>query len=171
MRDCFEYVRTKGGTTIKSDARSASGNPPRPQPAPAPATGHGRCGRQSMNGENTPEGAQFEVAVWHQDRQSANVVLSGELDLGSAPKLRDCLAELARAGVINLVMDLANLTFLDSTGISLFVTNFKRSTASGGSFAVRNAPTQAMRVLEITGLVELLSVSALDSTETNCDDG
>ena len=102
---------------------------------------------------------QFDVAVWHRDDQSATVVLSGELDLGSAPILRECLAELANVGTINLEIDLANLTFLDSTGISLLVTDFKRSTALGGSFMVRNVSPQAMRVLEISGLVELLSVT------------
>ena len=82
---------------------------------------------------------------------------------GFVPKLRDCLAELANVGVINLVIDLTNLDFVDSTGISLFVTDFKRSTASGGSFVICNAPPQAMRVFEITGLNELLSVSPLEA--------
>ena len=117
-----------------------------------------------MNGSDGPKNAQFEVSVWHQDCQSASVELSGELDLGSAPKLWDCLAELAKARVINLVIDLANLTFLDSAGISLFVTAFRRSRISGGSFAVRNAPLRAIRIFEITGLVDLLSVTALESS-------
>ena len=115
-----------------------------------------------MDVPNNSGGRPFEVAVWQRDSQSVSLVLSGELDLGSAPKLRNCLAELANAGVINLVLDLANLTFLDSTGISLFVTNFKRSSACGGLFVIRNAPPQAMRVLELTGLVELLSVTPLE---------
>jgi anti-sigma B factor antagonist len=110
-------------------------------------------------------GTSFDVAVWQQDCQSAIVVLRGELDLNSAPKLRGCLAELVNAGVINLVFDLAYLTFLDSTGISLFVITFKRSTTSGGSVLVRNAPPHAMRIFEITGLVELLSVSPLELSE------
>jgi anti-sigma B factor antagonist len=113
-----------------------------------------------MKRPDIPVNNQFDVTVWHQDRQSVSVVLSGELDLCSAPKFRNCLAELANTGVINMVIDLANLTFLDSVGISLLVTGFKRSTRSGGSFTICNAPPHAMRVLELTGLVDLLTVSA-----------
>jgi anti-sigma B factor antagonist len=122
-----------------------------------------------MSRSGHPTNTQFGVSVWHQDRQTVSVVLSGELDLSSAPQLRDCLAELANAGVINLVIDLANLMFLDSTGISLLVTDFKRATASGGSFAVRNASPEVMRVFDITGLVELLSVTAIEPSADTSD--
>ena len=118
--------------------------------------------RVAMNTSGSTD-TELAIAVSQRDPQGATVALSGELDLGSAPKLRDCLAELANVGVINLEIDLTHLDFVDSTGISLFVTDFKRSTASGGSFVVRNAPPQAMRVFEITGLIELLSVSPLEA--------
>jgi anti-sigma B factor antagonist len=119
-------------------------------------------GKRAMDVTENAEHSPFEVAIWQQDRQSVHVVLSGELDLASAPKLRECLAGLAGAGVINLVIDLANLTFLDSTGISLLVTDFKRASTSGGSFIVRNAAPQPMKIFEISGLVDLLSVTPLE---------
>jgi anti-sigma B factor antagonist len=115
-----------------------------------------------MDVTDNTETSLFEMAIWHESHQSVHVVLSGELDLSSAPKLRACLAELASAGVIHIVIDLANVTFIDSTGISLLVTDLKRSSASGGSLVVRNATPQAMRVFQITGLVDLLSVTALE---------
>jgi anti-sigma B factor antagonist len=115
---------------------------------------------ESISATNLP----FEVVTSKRGRQDVTLSLSGELDLGSAPKLRECLAELAHSGVINMEIDLTNLTFLDSTGISLLVTAYKKSTDSGGSFIVCNAPPQSMRVLEITGLIDLLSVTALETS-------
>jgi anti-sigma B factor antagonist len=115
-------------------------------------------------GHDNAEIPQFEVLALRRNPQSASIALHGELDLGSAPILLDCLAELASSGVINFDFDLANLTFLDSSGISILVTDFKRSSASGGSFVVRNTPPQAMRVFEITGLVDLLSVTPLEES-------
>lgn len=118
----------------------------------------------AVKSEDHTDTVPFQVAVRQRDSQSALIVLSGELDLASAPKLRDCLAELAGVGIRNIETDLTNLTFLDSTGISLLVTEFKRTSSLGGSFTVTNVPAQAMKVLEITGLVELLAVRPLEES-------
>jgi anti-sigma B factor antagonist len=107
---------------------------------------------------SSPEG-HFELAVWRREGQSATVVLDGELDLASAPQLQACLAELTANGVKHVVVDLANLRFIDSTGIGVLVSDFKRLSEVGGSMAVRNAGPRAYRVFEMTGLVELLSVT------------
>jgi anti-sigma B factor antagonist len=103
------------------------------------------------------------VTVWERDPQSVTIVLGGELDLGSAPKLRQCLSELADAGVINLVLDLADLTFLDASGLSLFVMHSWQSAAAGGSFVICNVRPRVMKVFEITDLVDRLSVSSVDA--------
>lgn len=102
---------------------------------------------------------QFQVAVWQTDRQRVRVVLTGELDLFSAPELEECLSQLARCGVIHLEMDLANLDFIGSTGLNLLLAELKRAQAAGGSLIVRNASERAWKVFEISGLVEPLSVT------------
>jgi anti-sigma B factor antagonist len=113
-----------------------------------------------MTGAHEP-GSDFQLAIWQRDSQSVTVVLSGELDLASAPKLRSGLADLVANGIRHVIVDLANLRFIDSTGIGILVTDLKRLVAEGGSMAVRNVGPRAYRVFEVTGLVELLSVTPL----------
>jgi anti-sigma B factor antagonist len=102
---------------------------------------------------------QFQVAVWQRDRQRVTVVLTGELDLFTAPELEECLSQLVRCGVIHFEIDLANLDFIASTGLNLLLAERKRAQASGGSLIVRNASERAWKVFEISGLVEPLSVT------------
>jgi anti-sigma B factor antagonist len=104
----------------------------------------------------------FELAVLQRGRQGASVMLSGEIDLASAPELQHCLAWLVSFGVVQIVLDLTNVTFLGSTGISVFVMALKRTEQAGGSLIVSNASPAAFRIFEITGLVDLLSVSGVE---------
>jgi anti-sigma B factor antagonist len=99
----------------------------------------------------------FGVAVT-QTEAHAVVALSGELDLNSAPALRDCLAGLAEGGTTEIVLDLSDLDFVDSTGLSVLVMDFHRTRAAGGSTVMRNPSPTVMRVLEITGLAPIFSV-------------
>jgi anti-anti-sigma factor len=91
-------------------------------------------------------------------------LLTGELDLASAPQLQDCLGWLASNGLLHVVLDLANVTFINSTGISVFVTALKRMEPAGGSLIIRNASSAAFRLFEITGLVDFLSVRGIEKT-------
>jgi anti-sigma B factor antagonist len=117
-----------------------------------------------MTLQEAPRPEPFEVAVWQRDRHSVTMVLSGELDLSSAPKLRECLAELAALDVIHMVIDLANLRFIDSTGVSVLVADLKRVSAAGGSLSVRNANPMAVRIFDTTGLTGILSVTAAEGS-------
>jgi anti-sigma B factor antagonist len=103
----------------------------------------------------------FELAILQRGRRDASVVLSGELDLASAPELEECLAWLELAGIVNIVLDLTNLTFIESTGISVVVLARKRADEAGGSLIVRNASAQVHKSFEITGLVDDLSVTGV----------
>jgi anti-sigma B factor antagonist len=111
--------------------------------------------------EPTDTESGFQLAVWQRDRQSVTVVLTGELDLATAPKLRSALADLAGGGIVHVIVDVANLGFIDSTGIGILVADFKRLTSNGGSLAVRNAGARIYRIFEMTGLIDLLAVTPL----------
>lgn len=101
----------------------------------------------------------FELAVWRKDARRAVVLLRGELDLASAPTLRNCLAELTGSGVTSVEVDLANLSYIDSIGISVLVTYLNRMKAVSGTLVLRNANTATLRVFEMTGLSSFLSVT------------
>ncbi len=87
------------------------------------------------------------------------VHLQGELDLGTAPQLRDELARLAADGARFVTVDMKDLAFIDSTGLSVLITGLKRLRQQGGDMALRSPTPSTRKVLEITGLTEVFSIS------------
>ena len=58
----------------------------------------------------------------------------GELDLSTAPRLREMLVELAGNGTVDVTLDLAEMSFIDSTGVSVLVSGFKRLREMAGTW-------------------------------------
>jgi anti-sigma B factor antagonist len=92
------------------------------------------------------------------DRGRLVVSAYGELDFVSCGELEETLTRLIRAGD-EVVLDVAAVPFVDSTGIAALVTAARRAREAGSSFRVTNPQPQAMRMFELTGVAELLGVS------------
>ncbi|MGH9072207.1 MAG: STAS domain-containing protein [Acidimicrobiales bacterium] len=88
------------------------------------------------------------------------VGLSGELDLYSAPRLRDRLDELVVEGWAIIVVDLDQLAFMDSSGISVLVNSAKRARASGGELRLVCTQARLIKLFEITGLISSFAIFA-----------
>ena len=86
------------------------------------------------------------------------VILNGEMDTHSARTVTDRLNDAVGDRTPSLVVDATDLQFLDSSGISELLRLRQRAVDGGGEFRVRSASTSVRRVLEITGLMELLGV-------------
>lgn len=84
------------------------------------------------------------------------VALSGELDVASSPGLSDELVELIDAGATELVIDLANLAFIDSTGLSAILRANRK--LEKGHLVLREPTPMVRQVLEITGLTGALRI-------------
>jgi anti-sigma B factor antagonist len=98
-----------------------------------------------------------------QTGQETLVSLSGELDLSSAPALRELLAEAFDGDhQRRIVLDLSDLIYLDSTGLSIFVSAHKRATASGMEFCLTNPNPSIVQLFKITALDHFFTI--LDST-------
>jgi anti-sigma B factor antagonist len=83
------------------------------------------------------------------------VALHGELDLASAEGLAGALVDLAGS---TLVVDLADLSFMDSSGIGALVAARKRIRAQGlGDLVVTRPTAIVQKALEIVGLDELIA--------------
>jgi anti-sigma B factor antagonist len=95
------------------------------------------------------------------------VELEGELDVATAPILRDALVLLELDDGIDLAIDLRGLSFLGSTGIGLLVTACKRVRASGGTFSVWCDHGLGRRTLEISGLVDYLELHDGEESHPN----
>lgn len=84
------------------------------------------------------------------------MTLIGELDTASAPILRDGLAHLVDEGATRLEVDVSELAFIDSTGLTVMMEQWHRLQAMGGSLALLSPSPPVLRMLEITGLATLL---------------
>jgi anti-sigma B factor antagonist len=100
----------------------------------------------------------FAVDVRQVEGRSV-VALAGELDLATAPELRQQLGLLAEDGKHHVTLDLTHLDFVDSTGLSVFVMAFNRAHAAGGSMVISNPSLPVMRIFEITGLTSVFTIA------------
>jgi anti-anti-sigma factor len=87
------------------------------------------------------------------------VRLAGDLDLATVAEVKPVLEEECARHPRQLVLDLAGVEFLDSSGIFLLATVHKRLTADGCSLIVTNPSAAASRALEITAMDRVLHVT------------
>jgi anti-anti-sigma factor len=85
-------------------------------------------------------------------RKTATVAISGEVDLTTAPELDDCLVEVVAKRPDRLVVDLAQLHFIDCSGAAV-LDRAREALFSAGSTMVLRSPNRSARiVLRVTGL-------------------
>jgi anti-anti-sigma factor len=100
--------------------------------------------------------SDFDLRI-EDDGRSAVIRLRGELDLATAPLLAEALDRLAVNGARSVRLDLTELEFCDSTGISAMLAARVRMLDCGGALIVRGAQGKPLRVLGMTGVLELLT--------------
>ena len=76
----------------------------------------------------------------------------GDIDVGTAPRLREQLVGIIADGQTRVVLDLDDVAFLDSTGLGVIVGVLKRARTLGGDLRLVCTRAQIVRVFEITGL-------------------
>lgn len=93
------------------------------------------------------------------DADRAVLSLAGELDLATVPDLRDAAIDaLAADGCRILVLDLAELTFVDSTGLGCWIELRDRADQGGQDFALTAVPPAARRTVSMAGLGALFGL-------------
>lgn len=96
-------------------------------------------------------GSQSDPVIGVSENGDALVVqLAGELDLYNTPVVREALREAAGRQPKRLVVDLSEVTFIDSTALGAFVE--ARSQLGAGAFALAAPGLEARRALEVSGL-------------------
>ncbi|GAB4054627.1 STAS domain-containing protein [Catellatospora paridis] len=99
-----------------------------------------------------------DVDVHGDDPREAVVAVSGEIDLTARDDLLNTLySAIHTAGVTRVVVDLAQVSFMDSTGLHVLITARERALGSGVAFHVVGATGIVRRVLAVTGLLKLLA--------------
>lgn len=86
------------------------------------------------------------------------VAVRGDLDVLTAPRLRDHLAQLIDSGARDLRVDLRPCEFVDSSGLSALVTAMKRARASGGDVSLVCPKGNIRRLIEIVALDQVFTL-------------
>ena len=86
------------------------------------------------------------------------VSVFGEVDVATAPELKERLTGLVNEGRVKLVLDLSGVDFLDSTGLGMIVSALKRARTHGGDLRIVCTESRITRLFEITGLDKALTV-------------
>ncbi len=86
------------------------------------------------------------------------VSASGEIDVATAPPLRDRLQALTTSARSTVVVDLLGVTFLDSTALGVLVGALKRCREAGGDLPLVIDEPRILKVFEITGLTGVFPI-------------
>lgn len=93
-----------------------------------------------------------------QNEREIVVKLAGEIDAFTAPKLREELLPFAQGKTI--IVNLKDVTYLDSTGLGVFVGLFKELKKTDGELRLIELSERLKRLFEITGLSHVMNISA-----------
>ncbi|HMC52139.1 MAG TPA: STAS domain-containing protein [Acidimicrobiales bacterium] len=91
------------------------------------------------------------------------LAVHGEVDVYTAPRLRERLVELVSQGKRQIVVDLEAVDFLDSTGLGVLVGGLKRLRSHDGDLTLVCTQQRILKVFEITGLTKVFAIH--DSVE------
>jgi anti-sigma B factor antagonist len=94
---------------------------------------------------------------------STIIEVSGEIDVYTAPRLRETLVSLVDAGNYRLIVDMEGVEFLDSTGLGVLVGGLKRVRAFDGGIDLVCTQGRILRIFRITGLSKVFNI--FDSVE------
>jgi anti-sigma B factor antagonist len=88
------------------------------------------------------------------------VSVTGEIDVYTAPKLREQIVSLVDEGQYHLIIDMSGVEFLDSTGLGVLVGGLKRVRAHDGSLSLVCDEERILKIFRITGLTKVFPIHA-----------
>ena len=118
-----------------------------------------------MSAYPTGDGAEFSIETINVDGQTC-LVLRGEIDLTVRDPLARALAKVAAAGH-RIVLDMAEVSFLDSTGIGVLA----RTAADGADISIVNPQRAVCRALDVSGIDHLIHIVGGDTNHERTFDG
>jgi anti-sigma B factor antagonist len=86
------------------------------------------------------------------------VEVGGEIDVYTAPRLREQLVDLVADGKYHLIVDMERVDFLDSTGLGVLVGGLKRVRAHDGSLRLVCTQERILKIFRITGLTKVFPI-------------
>ena len=95
---------------------------------------------------------EFRLETIGPSGDCAVLQVTGEVDVYTAPILRERIRDLAAKGAVHIIADLSRVDFLDSAGLGVLVGGRKRLREHDGSLTPVISTTRILRILEVTGL-------------------
>jgi anti-sigma B factor antagonist len=87
------------------------------------------------------------------------VILSGEIDFSVTPKVREKLLEVIESGVPEIVLDLSGLSYVDSSGLALFIEARRMLAASGRTIRIEGITPQVEKLFHLTQIGDLFGLT------------
>lgn len=101
----------------------------------------------------------MDLKLEHHTEDDLEVVeVEGEIDVYTAPRLRELLIDLVNKGHFNLVVNMEKVEFLDSTGLGVLVGGLKRVRAHDGSLDLVCTQERILKIFRITGLTKVFGI-------------
>jgi anti-sigma B factor antagonist len=93
------------------------------------------------------------------DAGTATVTLRGEVDILTVDQVRVALGEALATAPQEIVVELAELSFIDSTGLGALIFGFQRARDAGVRFRLANANSTVRQILVLSGLLEVVQLT------------
>ena len=101
----------------------------------------------------------MDLKLGHHAKDGIEVIdVQGEIDMYTAPRLRELLIDLVSTGNYQLVVNLDKVGFLDSTGLGVLAGGLKRVRAHDGSLDLVCTQQRILKIFRITGLTEVFGI-------------
>jgi anti-sigma B factor antagonist len=114
----------------------------------------GRCD-DAMQGA----GGLVDLKLGHYSKDGTEVIdVAGTIDISTAPRLRALLIDLVSTDNYQLIVNLDQVEFLDSTGLGVLVGGLKRVRAHDGSLDLVCTQERILKIFRITGLTKAFSI-------------
>ncbi|HZZ97514.1 MAG TPA: STAS domain-containing protein [Jatrophihabitantaceae bacterium] len=97
------------------------------------------------------------------------VAVDGDVDMSTAPQLEERLSALSSGGARNLIIDLTDVEFLDSSALGVLVGIHKQVSAAGGTIKLVCGHPRIERIFAITRLTEVIPVFESIDAATRTD--
>lgn len=101
------------------------------------------------------------------DEHMAIVTIAGEMDIHTTPQAKTAMLDLLAKGYYQLVVNLQQMDYLDSTALGMLVGALKRSRERGGDLRLVAPTPRILRLLEITRLINVFSIDASEQEATD----
>jgi len=104
-------------------------------------------------------GGRVDLKLGHYDKDGIEVIDGqGEIDIYTAPRLRELLIDLVSTNIYQLVVNLEKVGFLDSTGLGVLVGGLRRVRAHDGSLDLVCTRERILKIFRITGLTKVFGI-------------